>query len=84
MDPILGEIRLFPLTYAPVGWSVCQGQTLDIASNQALFSLLGTNFGGNGTTNFGLPDLRANSPLAAVAGVVGYCIAMTGIYPPRE
>ena len=84
MEPILGEIRLLPLTYAPRGWMACEGQILTIEANQALFSLLGANFGGDGRTNFALPDMRANSPLGAVAGVVGYCIAVNGVYPARD
>ena len=84
MDPLLGEIRLLPFTFAPVGWTPCQGQTLPISSNQPLFSLLGTNFGGDGQTTFGLPDLQKSSPLGAVPGVVGYCICVDGTYPRRD
>lgn len=54
----MGEIRLFGFSYAPRGWMLCQGQTLAISSNSALFSLLGTTYGGNGSTTFNLPDLR--------------------------
>lgn len=57
-DPFLGEIRLFGFTIAPVGWAFCDGQLLSIAQNTALFALLGTIYGGNGTTTFALPDLR--------------------------
>ena len=84
MEPLLGEIKLLPLMYAPTGWMACQGQTLPIESNQALFSLLGANFGGDGRTTFALPDLRSSSPLGAVAGLVGYCIATNGVYPARD
>lgn len=56
-DPFLGEIRLFGFTFAPDGWEQCNGQLLPINQNQALFSLLGTRFGGNGQTNFALPNL---------------------------
>lgn len=56
--PYLGEIKLFAGTFAPHGWAFCQGQLLPINQNQALFSLLGTTYGGNGTTTFALPDLR--------------------------
>lgn len=55
----LSEIRVFPWDWAPKGWMLCQGQQLSIATNTALFSLLGTTFGGNGTTTFALPDLRS-------------------------
>jgi len=57
-DQFVGEIRLFPFNFAPVGWALCQGQLLPINQNTALFSLLGTTYGGNGTVNFALPDLR--------------------------
>ncbi|MCT1398247.1 tail fiber protein [Paenibacillus sp. p3-SID867] len=57
-DPFLGEIRLFAFNFAPDGWAFCDGQLLPIAQNTALFSLLGTTYGGNGTTHFALPDLR--------------------------
>jgi microcystin-dependent protein len=61
--PFLGEIRIFAGTFAPRGFVLCQGQLLPIAQNTALFSLLGTQFGGNGTTNFGLPNLQGRAPL---------------------
>lgn len=57
-DPFLGTIRLVAFNFAPVGWALCQGQTLPIQENTALFSLLGTYFGGDGVNTFGLPDLR--------------------------
>lgn len=57
-EPFLGQLALFPYNFVPKGWVVCDGSRLQISSNQALFSLLGTTFGGNGTTTFGLPDLR--------------------------
>jgi microcystin-dependent protein len=58
MEGYIAEIRMFAGNFAPRGWAFCAGQLLSIASNTALFSLLGTTFGGNGTTTFGLPDLR--------------------------
>ena len=58
MEPFLGQIQAFGFNFAPRGWAMCQGQLLSIAQNTALFSLLGTQFGGNGQTTFGLPDLR--------------------------
>lgn len=64
MDPILGEIRLFGFTFAPQGWMLCEGQLLSISQNTALFSLLGTTYGGDGRTNFALPDLRGRAPIA--------------------
>jgi microcystin-dependent protein len=62
-DPFLGEIRLFGGNFAPQGWAFCNGQTLSISQNTALFSLLGTTYGGNGTTTFALPDLRGRVPM---------------------
>jgi microcystin-dependent protein len=62
-DPFIGEIRIFPFGFAPVGWAQCDGQILPISQNTALFSLLGTSFGGNGKSNFGLPNLQGRVPL---------------------
>lgn len=62
-EPFLSEIRLFSFVFAPKGWALCNGQLLPINQNQALFSLLGTTFGGDGRVNFALPDLRGRSPL---------------------
>lgn len=59
----LGEIRLFAGNFAPRGWELCQGQSIPIAYNQALFSILGTTFGGDGRTHFKLPDLRGAVPV---------------------
>lgn len=61
MDPFIGQIQPFGFNFAPRGWSKCDGQLLAISSNTALFSLLGTTFGGDGRTTFGLPDLRGRS-----------------------
>lgn len=61
-EPFLGEVRIFACNFAPYGWAMCNGQILSIAQNSALFSLLGTQYGGNGTTNFALPDLRGRIP----------------------
>jgi microcystin-dependent protein len=63
LDPFIGEIMLFAGNFAPNGWALCNGQLLAINTNTALFSLLGTYYGGNGTTNFGLPDLRGRAPV---------------------
>ncbi len=62
-EPFLGEIRLFSFGVIPKNWLPCEGQTLNINQNQALFSILGTTFGGNGTTTFALPDLRGCVPV---------------------
>jgi microcystin-dependent protein len=63
MDPFLGEIRLFPWEWPPKGWLLCAGQVLPIQQNSALFALLGTTYGGNGTSTFALPDLRGRVPI---------------------
>jgi microcystin-dependent protein len=63
MEPFLGQITLFPFNFAPRGWAFCQGQLLPLSQNTALFSLLGTYYGGDGKSNFALPDLRGRVPL---------------------
>lgn len=63
MEPLLGSIILFAGTFAPRGWAFCEGQLLAISQNQALFSILGTTYGGDGRTTFALPDLRGRSPV---------------------
>ncbi|EJE54068.1 microcystin-dependent protein [Acidovorax sp. CF316] len=63
MDAFIGEIRLFGFGFNPRNWAPCNGQLMAIAQNQALFALLGTTYGGNGTTTFALPDLRGRRPL---------------------
>jgi microcystin-dependent protein len=67
--PYIAEIRLMSFHFAPRGWAQCNGQLLSINQNQALFSLLGTTYGGNGTTNFALPDLRGRVPLHFGGGI---------------
>jgi len=68
MDPFVAEIRIFPFNFAPKGWAFCDGQLLPISQNTALFSLLGTTYGGNGTSNFALPDLRGRVPISMGGG----------------
>jgi len=63
MDPYIGEIRLFAGNYAPVNWALCDGSVLNISANPTLYSLLGTTYGGDGTTTFALPDLRGRVPV---------------------
>ena len=63
MDPFLGQINLLGCNFAPLGWAFCQGQILSIAQYSALFSLLGITYGGNGVSNFALPDLRSRAPI---------------------
>ncbi|PRY76020.1 microcystin-dependent protein [Yoonia maritima] len=68
MEPLLGQVILFSGNFAPRGWAFCDGQLLDIKSNEALFAILGTIYGGDGHTQFGLPDLRGRVPMHAGTG----------------
>lgn len=85
-EPFLSEIQLFSFNFAPKGWALCNGQLLPINQNQALFSLLGTTYGGDGRTTFALPNLNGNSgsesaqPWGKNFGGY-YCIALQGIFP---
>ena len=67
-DPFLAEIKMFAGNFAPQGWAFCNGQLIAISQNTALFSLLGTTYGGNGQTTFGLPELRGRAPMGAGSG----------------
>ena len=67
-DPFIGEIRAFAFNFAPKNWAICAGQILSIQQNTALFSILGVQFGGNGTTNFGLPNLQGSAPMGTGVG----------------
>lgn len=67
-EPFLSEIRIMSFAFAPKGWALCNGQLLPINQNQALFSLLGTTFGGDGSVNFALPDLRGRAPIHVGSG----------------
>ena len=77
MEAFVGQIELFGFNFAPRGWAPCDGSLLQISQNTALFSLLGTTFGGDGKTSFALPKL--DGPNGA-----HYCIALQGIYPSRS
>lgn len=79
-EPFLGEIRTFGFNFAPNGWALCNGQLLSISQNTALFSLLGTMYGGNGTTNFALPDLRSRVPVhqGTGTGLSAYVVGQPG------
>ncbi len=79
-SPIMGMIKLFPFSYVPRGWAVCNGAILSIQSNSALYSLLGVQFGGNGSTTFGLPNMTGAEPVPNTV----YCIATEGLYPERQ
>jgi microcystin-dependent protein len=72
----LGEIRLFAGTFAPSRWAYCDGRLLPISNNQALFSILGSTFGGDGRTNFALPNLKGKAPDG-----ISYVICTEGSYP---
>jgi len=69
-EPFLGEIRIFSFSFAPRSWAMCNGQLLPINQNQALFSLLGTTFGGDGRVNFALPEMRGRVPIHVGNGIV--------------
>lgn len=82
-DQFVGEIRIVPFNFAPVGWAFCNGQILPISQNTALFSLLGTYYGGNGTSTFGLPNLQGSVPLHVGGsgqgpGLSPYALGQTG------
>jgi microcystin-dependent protein len=80
--PFVAEIRIFGFNFAPTGWAICAGQLLPISQNTALFSLLGTNFGGDGKSTFGLPNLQGNVPIHAGSsggpGLTQYFVGETG------
>lgn len=70
-DQFVGEIRIFGFNFAPLYWAACDGAIMPIAQNTELFSILGVNYGGNGTTTFGLPDLRGRAVMGPVNGALG-------------
>ena len=80
MEPFIGQVQLFAFNFAPQGWSTCEGQLLPISQQTALFSLLGTTFGGDGQQTFALPDLRGKAPGDGLT----YYIAIQGIFPARQ
>ena len=95
-EPFVAEIRAFPFNFAPKGWASCDGRLLPISQHTALFSLLGTTYGGDGKSTFALPDLRdralmhpgSAAPATAYDGkqpylTVNYCIALQGVFPQR-
>lgn len=65
MDAFIGTILAWPLSWAPSGWMICAGQTIPILQNQALYALIATTYGGDGVSNFALPDLRGRFPIGA-------------------
>jgi microcystin-dependent protein len=80
MDDLMGRIQLFPYDFAPMNWILCGGQIMQVRQNTALFSLLGVQFGGDGQSTFGIPNLQGASPVPNM----GYYICTAGIYPTRE
>ena len=77
-QPFIGQIQIFGFNFAPRNWAKCEGQLLPIDRNQALFSLLGTDYGGDGRTTFALPDLRDDNSITQTP-----CIAIQGLFPSR-
>jgi microcystin-dependent protein len=79
-EAFIGEIRITPYNFAPVGWALCNGQILSISANTALYSLFGTTYGGNGTTTFGLPNLQNSAPIqqGQGPGLSPYDLGQTG------
>jgi microcystin-dependent protein len=84
MESYLGTILLFAGNFAPRGWAFCDGQMLPIAQNTALFSILGTTYGGDGRTTFALPKLRHPKNLTGAKAPAKYIICLEGIYPSRS
>jgi len=81
-NPFIGEIEIYGFDFCPVGWATLDGQLMSIQQNTALFSLLGTTYGGNGTSNFALP--RAKPLYTATGAKLTQCIALQGIFPSRN
>jgi microcystin-dependent protein len=79
-DPFVAEIRIFPFNFAPTGWAFCDGQILPISQNTALFSLLGTTYGGDGKSTFALPNIRGSAPMhpGQGPGLSDYDLGQTG------
>jgi microcystin-dependent protein len=86
METYLGTIKLFPYSYAPMGWMLCNGGTLNINSYAALYTLIGIKYGGNGTSTFQIPNMTNGAPISPNATVqaMAYYIAVTGLYPSRS
>jgi len=80
--PFVGEVETFAFNFCPVGWTTLNGELLPISQNQALFALLGTTYGGDGVTTFGLPT--AKPIFTATGAVLLQCIALQGIFPSRN
>ncbi|MEY3930379.1 MAG: hypothetical protein RLZZ516_2089 [Cyanobacteriota bacterium] len=81
MDEYIGTVALFSFGFAPEGWLDCDGRQLEISNHEALFSLIGTSYGGDGTRTFALPDLRGKALISSP--LMRWCICVNGLYPPR-
>lgn len=86
METYLGTIKLFPYNYAPTGWMLCNGSAISINNYQALYSLIGLKYGGNGSTTFQIPNMTNAAPISPNATVqaMAYYIAVIGLYPSRS
>jgi microcystin-dependent protein len=84
MDEFIGIIKLFAGVFVPENWALCDGALLPINGNQALFSIMGNTYGGDGSTTFALPDLRGRSPLGPDALHPSYIICKIGQFPSRS
>ncbi|PTL84659.1 phage tail protein [Vitiosangium sp. GDMCC 1.1324] len=82
-DPLIGEIRMFAGGFEPRGWALCDGRLMSISRHSALFSVLGTTYGGDGMTTFALPDLRERVPHPSGPGP-SFIIALQGDFPTRQ
>jgi microcystin-dependent protein len=83
-EALMGEVKLFAGSFAPKYWEFCQGQVLPITENTALFTILGAQYGGDGMTTFGLPNLAPLTPIGADPTPINYIICVSGIYPQRH
>jgi len=79
-EAFIGEVRAMPYDFLPTGWAPCDGRLLEVGANPALYSLLGSRYGGDGKTTFALPKIP---PLKGKEGTLQYCIAIRGMFPRR-
>jgi microcystin-dependent protein len=84
MEPFIGQIQLFVFGYAPAGWRLCDGSLLPIKDNEALFSLIRNRYGGDGISNFAVPNSMGARPLNVSNNLMSYYIATWGNYPIRS
>lgn len=79
MEDYLGNIQLFPYDFVPLGYMACNGASLSISQYSALYSLIGTTYGGDGSSNFNIPNMKGEEPIPGLT----YCICVSGIWPTR-